>query len=195
MQSSIRSVSKCSKLSRPPGPVECGSREKYTSLARVPPIYCRRQRDANRPFCARDRLTSTATWLTTPSWCGSRISLVSYGGVRRPFPLVPLLGDVDLESTMKAPLTLMRTEPGIRIALSTSSVDASALFFLGRRPASPSSSVTTSVIAAALSVAAWSALGGWSCGSAAIVCERARADFSEGVSCKNSKSSWSLRDK
>jgi hypothetical protein len=39
IQSSILSVSKFIKFNRPPGSAECGSREKYTSLASDPPIY------------------------------------------------------------------------------------------------------------------------------------------------------------
>jgi hypothetical protein len=37
------SVSKLRKLSRPPGSVECASREKYTSFASEPPIYNKRR--------------------------------------------------------------------------------------------------------------------------------------------------------
>lgn len=55
ISSSMRSVSKFLKLSFPPAPF--GSREKYTSFARDPPM-------------------STAMWETSALWCGSRMSRV-----------------------------------------------------------------------------------------------------------------------
>lgn len=56
-----------------------------------------------------------AMWLTTAVWFGSRMSFVSWPwlGDPRPLELVVLEGvEVPSPSTMKAPLTLMRTDPG-----------------------------------------------------------------------------------
>lgn len=73
-------------------------------------------------------LTSTAMWLTTAVWLGSRMSLVWWWSGD---PLPPLklwaTGVAESCSTMKAPLTLILTLPGCIIVLSISAVVVAVL--------------------------------------------------------------------
>lgn len=65
-----------------------------------------------------------AMWLTTAVWLGNRISLVSWWlGLTRPFCAVRTAGVAASGSTMKAPLALMRTLPGLVMVPSISSVE------------------------------------------------------------------------
>lgn len=95
--------------------------------------------------------TSTAIWLTTAVWFGNRISLVSWCvGLPLPFPLaalVPGAGVAVSGSTMKAPLKLILTLPGLNMVLSISSVEVMVLGLL-RRPSSSWSSFGSDSVAA-----------------------------------------------
>lgn len=73
-------------------------------------------------------LTSMAMWLTTAVWLGSRMSLVSWWRGLEPlaWPLASA-GVEESGSTMKAPLTLILTLPGLVMVLSISSVDVAVL--------------------------------------------------------------------
>lgn len=63
-------------------------------------------------------LTSTAIWLTTAVWFGSLISVVSWFAPSTP----DRFGEVESLSTIKAPSTLIFTEPGWLMVLSISAV-------------------------------------------------------------------------
>lgn len=72
------------------------------------------------------KLTSTAMWLTTAVWLGSRMSLVWWSGEARPFKAWAV-GEDEPWSTIKAPLTLILTLPGWLMVLSISAVVVAVL--------------------------------------------------------------------